>query len=67
MRTPLRTALERLAEADILLVQDLPPDASVQHALIQGAATLRNKFAGTAAAEPELRIALCKRHDRSSH
>jgi class 3 adenylate cyclase len=72
--TPLQTALERLAEADILLVQGLPPDADYRfkHALIQDAAyenllksrrqvlhrrigeTLRDKFAGTAAAEPEL-------------
>ena len=71
---PLQTALERLAEADILLVQGLPPDADYRfkHALIQDAAyenllksrrqvlhgrvgeTLRDKFAGTAAAEPEL-------------
>src|ERR1700741_742975 len=63
-----------LAEADILLVQGLPPDADYRfkHALIQDAAyenllksrrqllhrrvgeTLRDKFAGTAAAEPEL-------------
>ena len=72
--TPLQAALERLAEADILLVQGLPPDADYRfkHALIQDAAyenllksrrqvlhrrvgeTLRDKFAGTAAAEPEL-------------
>jgi class 3 adenylate cyclase/predicted ATPase len=72
--TPLQMALERLAEADILLVQGLPPDADYRfkHALIQDAAyenllksrrqvlhgrvgeTLRDKFAGTAAAEPEL-------------
>jgi predicted ATPase len=71
---PLQMALERLAEADILLVQGLPPDADYRfkHALIQDAAyenllksrrqvlhrrvgeTLRDKFAGTAAAEPEL-------------
>jgi class 3 adenylate cyclase/predicted ATPase len=71
---PLQVALERLAEADILLVQGLPPDADYRfkHALIQDAAyenllksrrqvlhrrvgeTLRDKFAGTAAAEPEL-------------
>ena len=71
---PLQAALERLAEADILLVQGLPPDADYRfkHALIQDAAyenllksrrqvlhrrvgeTLRDKFAGTAAAEPEL-------------
>ena len=71
---PLQTALDRLAEADILLVQGLPPDADYRfkHALIQDAAyenllksrrqalhrgvgeTLRDNFAGTAAAEPEL-------------
>ena len=71
---PLQTALDRLAEADILLVQGLPPEADYRfkHALIQDAAyenllksrrqvlhrrvgeTLRDKFAGTAAAEPEL-------------
>jgi predicted ATPase len=71
---PLQMALERLAEADILLVQGLPPDADYRfkHALIQDAAyenllksrrqvlhrrvgeTLRDEFAGTAAAEPEL-------------
>ena len=71
---PLQMALERLAEADILLVQSLPPDSDYRfkHALIQDAAyenllksrrqvlhrrvgeTLRDKFAGTAAAEPEL-------------
>ena len=71
---PLQMALERLAEADILLVQGLPPDADYRfkHALIQDAAyenllksrrqvlhrrvgeTLRDKFAGTVAAEPEL-------------
>ena len=71
---PLQMPLERLAEADILLVQGLPPDADYRfkHALIQDAAyenllksrrqvlhrrvgeTLRDKFAGTAAAEPEL-------------
>ena len=71
---PLQTALERLAEADIVLVQGLPPDADYRfkHALIQDAAyenllksrrqvlhrrvgeTLRDKFAGTASAEPEL-------------
>ena len=71
---PLQMALERLAEADILLVQGLPPNADYRfkHALIQDAAyenllksrrqvlhgrvgeTLRDKFAGTAAAEPEL-------------
>src|SRR4029077_15106258 len=67
-------ALDRLADADILLVQGLPPDADYRfkHALIQDAAyenllksrrqllhrrvgeTLRDKFAGTAPAEPEL-------------
>ena len=71
---PLQAALDRLADADILLVQGLPPDAEYRfkHALIQDAAyenllksrrqilhrrvgeTLRDKFAGTAAAEPEL-------------
>jgi class 3 adenylate cyclase/predicted ATPase len=71
---PLQTSLDQLAEADILLVQGLPPDADYRfkHALIQDAAyenllksrrqllhrrvgeTLRDKFAGTAAAEPEL-------------
>jgi predicted ATPase len=37
---PLQTALERLAEADILLVQGVPPDAEYRfkHALIQDAA-----------------------------
>jgi class 3 adenylate cyclase/predicted ATPase len=71
---PLQAALDRLADADILLVQGLPPDADYRfkHALIQDAAyenllksrrlilhrrvgeTLRDKFAGTASAEPEL-------------
>jgi predicted ATPase len=71
---PLQAALERLAEADILLVQGLPPEADYRfkHALIQDAAyenllksrrqvlhrlvgeTLRDKFVGTAAPEPEL-------------
>jgi class 3 adenylate cyclase/predicted ATPase len=71
---PLQTALERLAEADILLVQGLPPDADYRfkHVLIQDAAyenllksrrqvlhrrvgeVLRDDFAATAAAEPEL-------------
>ena len=71
---PLQMALERLAEADILLVQGLPPESDYRfkHALIQDAAyenllksrrqvlhrrvaeTLRDKFADTAAAEPEL-------------
>ena len=38
--TPLQAALERLAEADILLVQGLPPEANYRfkHALIQDAA-----------------------------
>jgi class 3 adenylate cyclase/predicted ATPase len=38
--TPLQAALERLAEADILLVQGLPPEAAYRfkHALIQDAA-----------------------------
>jgi predicted ATPase len=38
--TPLQTSLDRLAEADILLVQGLPPDAEYRfkHALIQDAA-----------------------------
>jgi class 3 adenylate cyclase/predicted ATPase len=71
---PLQIALERLAEADILLVQGLPPDADYRfkHTLIQDAAcenllksrrqvlhrrvgeTLRDNFAGFAAAQPEL-------------
>jgi len=71
---PLQTALEKLAEADIVLVQGLPPESDYRfkHALIQDAAyenllksrrqilhrrvgeTLRDKFAGTATAEPEL-------------
>ena len=70
----LQTALERLAEADILLVQGLPPESEYRfkHALIQNAAyenllksrrqalhrrtgeVLRDQFAATAAAEPEL-------------
>jgi tetratricopeptide (TPR) repeat protein len=70
----LQTALERLAEADILLVQSLPPESEYRfkHALIQDAAyenllksrrqalhrrtaeVLRDQFATTAAAEPEL-------------
>ena len=70
----LQTALERLAEADILLVQGLPPESEYRfkHALIQNAAyenllksrrqalhrrtgeILRDQFAATAAAEPEL-------------
>ena len=72
--TALQAALERLAEADILLVQGLPPESEYRfkHALIQGAAyenllksrrqvlhrrvgeILRDQFAATAAAEPEL-------------
>ena len=71
---PLQAALDRLADADLILVQGLPPDAEYRfkHALIQDAAygnllksrrlilhrrvgeTLRDKFAGTAAGEPEL-------------
>jgi class 3 adenylate cyclase/predicted ATPase len=70
----LQTALERLAEADILLVQGLPPESEYRfkHALIQDAAyenllksrrqalhrrtgeVLRDQFAATAAAEPEM-------------
>jgi predicted ATPase len=70
----LQQALERLAEADILLVQGLPPESDYRfkHALILDAAyenllksrrqvlhrrvgeTLRDKFAATTAAEPEL-------------
>ena len=70
---PLQMALEKLAEADILLVQGLPPetDYRFKHALIQDAAyenllksrrqvlhrrvaeILRDRFADTAAAEPE--------------
>jgi class 3 adenylate cyclase/predicted ATPase len=69
----LQTALERLAEADILLVQGVSPEPSYRfkHALIQDAAyenllksrrqalhrrvaeILRDRFAATAAAEPE--------------
>ena len=72
--TPLQAALDRLVDADILLVQGLSPDADYRfkHALIQDAAyenllksrrqalhrrlgeALRDKFASTAAAEPEL-------------
>ena len=71
---PLQSALERLADADILLVQGLPPEAEYRfkHALIQDAAyenllksrrqvlhrriaeILRDQFAASAAAEPEL-------------
>jgi class 3 adenylate cyclase/predicted ATPase len=70
----LQTALERLAEADILLVQGLPPESDYRfkHGLIQDAAyenllksrrqglhrrvaeILRDKFADSAAVEPEL-------------
>jgi class 3 adenylate cyclase/predicted ATPase len=69
----LQAALEKLAEADIVLVQGLPPESDYRfkHALIQDAAyenllksrrqvlhrrvaeTLRDRFAATAAAEPE--------------
>jgi len=69
----LQAALERLAEADIVLVQGLPPESyyRFKHALIQDAAyenllksrrqvlhrrvaeILRDRFADTAAAEPE--------------
>jgi class 3 adenylate cyclase len=72
--TPLQAALEKLADADIVLVQGLPPqsDYRFKHALIQDAAyenllksrrqvlhrrvaeTLRDRFADTAAAEPEV-------------
>jgi class 3 adenylate cyclase/predicted ATPase len=71
---PLQAALEKLGDADILLVQGLPPasDYRFKHALIQDAAygnllksrrqalhrrtaeVLRDQFADTAAAEPEL-------------
>ena len=71
---PLQAALEKLAEADIVLVQGLPPESDYRfkHALIQDAAyenllksrrqvlhrrvaeTLRDRFADTAAAEPEV-------------
>ena len=70
----LQMALERLAEADILLVQGLPPESEYRfkHALIQDAAyenllksrrqalhrrtgeVLRDQFAASAAAEPEV-------------
>jgi class 3 adenylate cyclase/predicted ATPase len=70
----LQMALERLAEADILLVQGLPPESEYRfkHALIQDAAyenllksrrqalhrrtaeVLREQFAASAAAAPEL-------------
>jgi predicted ATPase len=69
----LQAALERLADADIVLVQGLPPESDYRfkHALIQDAAyenllksgrqvlhrrvaeILRDRFAATAAAEPE--------------
>jgi predicted ATPase len=69
----LQTALEKLAEADIVLVQGVPPESDYRfkHALIQDAAyenllksrrqvlhrraaeVLRDRFADTAAAEPE--------------
>ena len=71
---PLQAALEKLAEADILLVQGTPPESDYRfkHALIQDAAyenllksrrqvlhrhaaeILRDCFADTAAAEPEV-------------
>jgi predicted ATPase len=71
---PLQAALEKLAEADIVLVQGLPPESDYRfkHALIQDAAyenllksrrqvlhrrvaeILHERFADTAAAEPEL-------------
>ena len=70
---PLQAALEKLADADIVLVQGLPPESDYRfkHALIQDAAyenllksrrqvlhrrvaeMLRDRFADTAAAEPE--------------
>jgi class 3 adenylate cyclase/predicted ATPase len=70
----LQMSLERLADADILLVQGLPPESDYRfkHALIQDAAyenllksrrhvlhrrvaeALRDKFAASAATEPEL-------------
>ncbi len=70
----LQAALEKLAEADIVLVQGLPPESDYRfkHALIQDAAyenllksrrqvlhrrvaeILRDRFAATAAAEPEV-------------
>ncbi len=70
---PLQAALEKLADADTLLVQGLPPESDYRfkHALIQDAAyenllksrrqvlhrrvaeILRDRFADTAAAEPE--------------
>ena len=71
---PLEAALEKLADADIVLVQGVPPDSDYRfkHALIQDAAyenllksrrqvlhrrvaeILRDRFADTAAAEPEV-------------
>jgi predicted ATPase len=71
---PLHAALGKLVEADIVLVQGLPPDSAYRfkHALIQDAAyenllksrrqvlhrraaeILRDRFADTAAAEPEV-------------
>ena len=71
---PLQAALERLADADILLAQGLPPESDYRfkHALIQDAAyenllksrrqvlhrrvaeILRDKFADSVAAEPEV-------------
>jgi len=70
----LQAALEKLADADIVLVQGVPPESDYRfkHALIQDAAyenllksrrqvlhrrvaeTLRDRFADTAAAEPEV-------------
>jgi predicted ATPase/class 3 adenylate cyclase len=72
--TPLQAALDKLADADIVLAQGLPPqsDYRFKHALIQDAAyenllksrrqvlhrrvaeILRDRFADTAAAEPEV-------------
>jgi predicted ATPase len=72
--TPLQAALDRLVDADILLVEGLPPESEYRfkHALIQDAAyenllksrrqvlhrrigeTLRDHFASTIGAEPEL-------------
>ncbi len=71
---PLQAALERLADADILLAQGVPPESDYRfkHALIQDAAyenllksrrqvlhrrvaeILRDKFADSVAAEPEV-------------
>jgi predicted ATPase len=71
---PLEASLEKLSEADIVLVQGLPPESDYhfKHALIQDAAyenllksrrqvlhrrvaeTLRDRFADTAAAQPEV-------------